>query len=248
MSRVYAFTSDPAALNSYLVVGAERALVVDTGAGPRQAAGILAAVRAVTELPLTVVNTHDHWDHFFGNATFRAAGVEDFRAGVGFVRDQAGSAWYQYHSVPLEAEPDLPPDPGQLIVDVRPLGAGEAIELGGASVVARELAGHTDSDLVLIVDDVALVGDLVEEGAPPSVGEDATPGRWAQALRDVLALPGIAVFCPGHGQPVDRAFVQEQAANLAELAADPAAEVRELATAPFAWAEETGTAGLRRLR
>lgn len=64
-----------ALVNIGLVVGSERALVIDTGCGPRHAAEILNAVRAVTTLPLVVANTHAHWDHFFGNAVFRAEGA-----------------------------------------------------------------------------------------------------------------------------------------------------------------------------
>lgn len=60
-----------ALVNIGLVVGSERALVIDTGCGPRHATEILTAVRAVTALPLVVANTHAHWDHFFGNAVFR---------------------------------------------------------------------------------------------------------------------------------------------------------------------------------
>jgi len=247
MTPIYCFTSDPAALNCYLVIGADRALVVDTGAGPSQAQRVLAAFRSVTDLPFIVANTHDHWDHFFGNATFRNAGVQGFIAAPGFVRDQAGSAWYQFHSVPLESEPDLPADPSALVVDVAAIESDEAIDLGGVEVEALCFAGHTESDLVLTVDDVAFVGDIVEEGAPPSVGEDATPGRWAESLRDLLAVHGIAIFAPGHGQPVDRAFVQGQAANMAELAADPAAEVRALHAPPFRWVPDELVPGLRRL-
>ena len=63
-------------LNTGLIVGSERAMVIDTGCGPRQAREILDAVREKTHLPLVVVNTHAHYDHFFGNAVFAEAGVD----------------------------------------------------------------------------------------------------------------------------------------------------------------------------
>lgn len=248
MTEIHCFTSDPAALNSYLVVGDERALVIDTGAGPQQAGAILAAFRSVTDKPFVVANTHDHWDHCFGNATFAEAGVTEFVAGAGFVRDQAGSAWYQFHSVPLDAEPQLPADPSLLIVDVRALEDRDSLDLGGTVVTTRELSGHTESDLVLFCEGVAFTGDLVEEAAAPSVGDDAAPGAWAQALREILTVPDITVFAPGHGQPVDRAFVQAQAGMLAALAADDQTELHSAHAQPYSWAATGPVPGLGRLR
>ncbi|NKX50965.1 MBL fold metallo-hydrolase, partial [Arthrobacter deserti] len=67
-------------LNSGLVVGRDKAMVIDTGAGPRQAKQIYTAVRALTRLPLVVVNTHSHFDHVFGNAFFAENGVHEFYA------------------------------------------------------------------------------------------------------------------------------------------------------------------------
>ena len=52
-----------------LLVGEARALLVDTGTG---IGDLAAAVREITELPLTVVNTHGHIDHSGGNYQFDA--------------------------------------------------------------------------------------------------------------------------------------------------------------------------------
>lgn len=71
---VYVIGTENWRLNSGLVLGTQRALVIDTGAGPRQGREILTAVRELTELPLTVVNTHAHYDHYMGNAVFTAPG------------------------------------------------------------------------------------------------------------------------------------------------------------------------------
>ncbi|MCQ9369155.1 MBL fold metallo-hydrolase [Brevibacterium sp. 91QC2O2] len=250
MAEIYSFTSDPVALNSYLVVGEERALVIDTGSGPAQATGILRAFRTVTGLPLCVVNTHDHWDHFFGNATCAARGIDTFYGAAGFLRDSQASAWVQFENVPLSAEPDLPSDPGDLIVPATELAAQDSIDLGGGTVVETlELAGHTESDLVLRVDDVAFTGDLVEEGQPPQFGDDATPARWAQALRRILLFEGVTAYLPGHGNPVDRRFVQAQAADVAGLAADHTAVVPARNSAGLsATGQSAAPVGLVRIR
>src|SRR5690606_17819842 len=58
-----------------LVLGAERALVVDTRGDARQGAELAAAVRSLTPLPLVVAITHAHFDHCFGTGAFAPAPV-----------------------------------------------------------------------------------------------------------------------------------------------------------------------------
>ena len=74
-------TSPGFAMNSGLIVGSRLAVLIDTGAGPREAEAIHRAVRRITGLDLIVVNTHAHGDHFLGNDYFRAQGVKEFYAG-----------------------------------------------------------------------------------------------------------------------------------------------------------------------
>lgn len=238
MTQIFCFTSDPVALNSYLILGDERAVIVDTGAGPRQASRILTTFAEVSltqseralfvDVPVSVVNTHDHWDHFFGNATFANAGVSEFFASGQCVSDMMASSWVQLHEVPIEFEPDLPADPAQLLVPMTEVGDGFRFDDLGVGV--QVLPGHTEGDLVLTAGHVAIVGDLVEEGAPPSLGDDATPARWAQNLDRLLEDPRLTVFAPGHGRAVDRAFVAGQAHMLAGVGLEGAeVEARDFA-------------------
>ena len=54
----------------YLLVGNQKALLIDTAYGFTDIAG---AVRELTSRPLTVVNTHGHFDHVTGNYRFGRA-------------------------------------------------------------------------------------------------------------------------------------------------------------------------------
>ena len=58
-----------------LVLGAERALVIDTRGDHAQGEELARAVRKVTGLPWQVVITHAHFDHCFGTAAFLPAAV-----------------------------------------------------------------------------------------------------------------------------------------------------------------------------
>ena len=52
---------------AYLIVGSERALLIDTC---YSITGIKKYVEQITTLPVDVVNTHGHFDHIGGNAEF----------------------------------------------------------------------------------------------------------------------------------------------------------------------------------
>lgn len=58
--------AEPGHANSFLVSGTTTALLFDTGTG---IAPISDVVRGLTDLPLLVVNSHDHLDHRGGNAS-----------------------------------------------------------------------------------------------------------------------------------------------------------------------------------
>lgn len=96
------------------------------------------------------------------------------------------------------------------------------VPLGGGRVVHLRHAGrgHSAGDLVALVPDadVAVVGDLVEQGGPPRF-DDAYPLEWPDTLAALQpALTGQTQVVPGHGTVVDAAFVRAQHEQLAALA------------------------------
>jgi glyoxylase-like metal-dependent hydrolase (beta-lactamase superfamily II) len=58
---------EPQHVNSWLVEGSDRAVLLDTGLG---VAPIRPVAEALTTRPISVVNTHYHFDHVGGNAEF----------------------------------------------------------------------------------------------------------------------------------------------------------------------------------
>ncbi|KAA9160864.1 MBL fold metallo-hydrolase [Amycolatopsis acidicola] len=198
-----------------LVVGAERCLVVDTGGDETQGAEFAAAIRSVTALPWLVVLTHAHFDHYFGTKAFLPCAVwahercaEAMRADAETDRRKWAARFREEHKPELAArltEAELVAPTATLTEEVR-------LDLGGRTVTLLHPGrGHTDHDVAVHVPDAGVVfaGDLVEQGAPPSVGPDAHPAEWPRALDALLALrPGTIV--PGHGEPVDPAFVRAQ--------------------------------------
>jgi glyoxylase-like metal-dependent hydrolase (beta-lactamase superfamily II) len=208
-------------LNCGLVLGDGACLVVDTRSHLGEAADLVAAVRAVTPHPWTVVNTHAHYDHCFGNAAFRPAVVWGSRgcaaALAATADDQRAAVVAELRAAGDDDAAELvraaPVDPPDALVD-----STAVLDVGGREVVLRFLGrGHTDHDLVVEVETdedatVVFAGDLVEQGAPPAF-EDAWPAEWPATLGQLHALARGPVV-PGHGAVVDTAFVGVQREEL----------------------------------
>ncbi|GAA2172609.1 hypothetical protein GCM10009784_03700 [Arthrobacter parietis] len=256
--RVWMLRTDPFGLNTGLVVGTDRALVIDTGAGPEQAARILDAVRGLTDLPLCVVNTHSHFDHVFGNAYFAAHGAEDFWATDRCAAVVRESGEEQRAEVG-KTEPAMAENRGDHTAihpaDRRVSGSPVDLDLGGISVTLFHLGfGHTDNDLLVGAGNVLFTGDLVEEGADPGF-EDSFPAEWIRTLGKITALDDLYdVFVPGHGAPVDVDFVATQlnkmrsAVRVTKVAMDEASVDMTKAIPILPYGPEQSRALLTRLR
>jgi glyoxylase-like metal-dependent hydrolase (beta-lactamase superfamily II) len=201
-----------------VVLGADGAVVVDTRTSHRRADELIADLRTLTRSPIaSVVNTHMHYDHTFGNARFRPAPIwghvrcaAGMRAGGEAKRRQVMAQRPELADELREVE-IVPPD--------RVFSDSVLLDLGDRQLELRFLGrGHTDNDIVVLVPDadVLFAGDLLENGAPPSFG-DAFPLAWAVTGARLLELVSGAV-APGHGEVADRRFAAQQVAELAVLA------------------------------
>lgn len=184
-----------------LVLGDRRALVVDTGRDESHGAEFAAAIRELTALPLVVAITHAHFDHCLGTAAF--AGVDVWAHERCTVDERVLTERAEFYPEPVDV---------RLIAPTHRVRTSVDLDLGGRVVrLIHPGRGHTDHDLTVYVPDsgVLFAGDLVEQGAEPSVGPDAYPGDWPRAL-DVLLGLEPTVIVPGHGEPVDLRFVRRQ--------------------------------------
>jgi glyoxylase-like metal-dependent hydrolase (beta-lactamase superfamily II) len=205
-------------VNVTLVGGSDGLLVVDTHGSAAAAREVLEDVRRLGAGEVTgIINTHWHFDHTFGNGTFRAAygaipivahenAAEELATGEADLKQRYADSPDDPHSADVLATEVVGPD--------RTFSSALVLDLGDRMVeLVYPGRGHTAGDLVLRVPDadVVLAGDLVEESAPPSFNSDSWPMDWPLSLDIVLGMttPG-SVVVPGHGVPVDREFVEEQ--------------------------------------
>ena len=195
------------------VIGGERGLVVvDTHASSAAGQRWYDEVRALGDV-VAVVNTHWHFDHTFGNSAFAGLPIHAHEKAVEELRDGAAAVLEEHGDELVGTEIVLPTDT---------FSSARIIDLGDRSVeLLHPGRAHTSGDLVVNVPDaqVLIAGDLVEESAPPSYGDDSWPLEWPLALDMVLSLSSSATqIVPGHGAVVDRDYVEQQRADIGIVA------------------------------
>jgi glyoxylase-like metal-dependent hydrolase (beta-lactamase superfamily II) len=203
-----------------VVAGDRGLLVIDTHASERDARHVLDDLRRLGAGDVVaVVNTHAHFDHFFGNVVFTEA-----YAGVPmFAHDDAVAAM-DAHAAHIREQVDPDDVHEQEIARTRVMlpqntfSSIRVVDLGDRSVeLIHPGRGHTAGDIVARVPDtdVVFAGDLVEESAlrdaTPGFGSDCYPMEWTPTLDLVISmLSDASVVVPGHGRPVDKEFVFDQ--------------------------------------
>lgn len=131
---IFEITAPPMRFKQYLLVGEEKALLIDTGFGM---GSLKAVVQKLTDKPIVLVNTHGHPDHGGGNSEFGApylhpADRELYAYKCADARFEEARQWpvgnvklqpYQAETLPLED--------------------GQIFKLGGRVVETLYTPGHT---------------------------------------------------------------------------------------------------------
>ena len=258
--RVWVAHYDWMHVNITLIGGSDGLLMVDTHGSAAQARLVADDVRRLGAGPLTgLVNTHEHWDHHFGNATM----VEQFGAmpihATDWARDHvevsAAHTFEQYEQATDHPRREEILETA-LLLPTHTFSSAIQLDLGDRAVeLIHPGRGHTAGDLVVRVPDadVVLGGDLVEESDPPFIGDDSWPLEWPMTLDLVIGLMTDAtVVVPGHGQLVDKAFVQDQrielgvvAETIRDLASRGVPESEALAQGEWPWERERLVSAVR---
>ena len=192
-------------------------LLIDTRES-HEAAGVLAGeLRTLTSKPVRwIFNTHWHWDHVFGNAMFPKAVIRGHRLCRRALRDNPD----QHRNDARKWMPEARIEEIERVEIVPPGETFEAltsIDVGGRKVeAAYHGRGHTDGDIVIHCGPVTFMGDLVEEGAPPKMG-DSYPFDWPATLSAARSTRRPTVV-PGHGRLLTPTDINTQQRKMAQVA------------------------------
>lgn len=208
--HVFLTTLEPASVNVGLVVGEERALLVDAGSSPAQGTALLASANRQAGVPVThVALTHNHWDHWFG-----IAGMPEV---VSIAHENVVETAPSAETAAKAAELGL----AELPRPTQTFSIAKAVDLGERRVeIVHFGGGHTGADAFVLVpdEDITFVGDMLEEGQDPQFDETSNISNWPTALDGVLGASREATrFVPGHGDVVERNFGFIQRAEVGML-------------------------------
>ena len=175
----------------YLVIGQEKACVIDTMNGYND---LYQAVRRITDKPLTVVNTHGHPDHIFGNVYFDSAFLHP--ADLPLARMFAEEP--EFIQFCEEKHLRMPP-----FSEVR---EGDVFDLGGRHLEVYELPGHTPGGIILLLreDRILFTGDSINHHLWMQLEGCSPMGEFVKSLDRILFLEKEAdLILHGHARDFD---------------------------------------------
>ncbi len=216
----------PLVPNIGVVLGEERALVVDVGMGPRNGARVLAAAREKADgRPLVVTTTHFHPEHGFGLQVFRGeATIVSNRAQLDELHEK-GQAYVEMFRTFGPAVADALEGVELVEPDEVYDGPAHEVDLGGRTVrLLNHGLAHTRGDQVawLPEEGILFTGDLVESRIfpiypyfPPD-DADVNGSLWIDVLRRLEELRPVQVV-PGHGEVRDVSVIADARAYHEQL-------------------------------
>ena len=198
---------------SYLVLGETRALLFDTGLGVGR---MHAVISRLTSLPVTVINSHTHFDHVGGNAEFHEVWNRDLAYTRHNMLGQA-NAYSRDALDPSRLCGPLPAGVDAKSYSVRPWKSthsprdGERIDLGGRLIEVIFTPGHTPDALSLFdrTNGLLFTGDTFYPGPIYLFVPETDFAAYARSVKRLAALaPKVKLLLPGHNVPeADPIFV-----------------------------------------
>lgn len=185
--------------NLGVVIGNGSLAVIDTGVSRRQGQELYAAIRRLTDLPVShVILTHMHPDHTLGTSVFREAGAGVFgHASLPGALEFRAETYLDNISRLYPAQEVIGTE---IISPDRTVEDRESIDLGGRELVLKaEGTAHTDNDLTVFdrKTETFFSGDLIFRDLTPVV--DGSLNGWLEWMGAEPVSPPAQRIVPGHG-------------------------------------------------
>lgn len=187
-------TAPPMRFQQYLVLGAEKALLIDSGFG---LGSLKKVVDGLSSLPVILVNTHGHPDHGGGNAEFGRPLLhpddnELYAYKCSFESRLEEALHWGLEDVAEKLQP-TPPEP-------LPLADGHVFDLGGRKLSVIHTPGHSRGSVCIFDEQTGTLfsGDNVQ-GMATALTEDcaANVSTYLASMEKLAALP-VKSICTGH--------------------------------------------------
>jgi cyclase len=222
--------------NTGFLVGPQGVISIDSCSTRRRTQAYQDAIGAVTPLPVrTVINTHHHGDHTFGNCMFPAAAI------IAHERARA-------EAIAFGPPRDLlfwdGPDWGELSLDPPFVTFTDeiALHVGDLRAQVRHVgtAAHTTNDSIVWIPErsVLFCGDLIFNGGTPFLLMGSVAGA-VDVLEHVVAPLRATTIVPGHGAVFEGQGPLDATVDYLRFVLDVAARGRDAGLTPLEAARET---------
>lgn len=185
--------------HSYLLLGNDKALLIDTGLG---IANIKRIVDKITSLPIIVATTHVHWDHIGGHKYFNNIAVHnlekkwllDFPLSLDIVK-------HNLMKKPCDFPKTFDIDKYE-IYKGKPtiiLNDNDIIDIGKRKIRTIHTPGHSPGHLCFydVSNEYLFTGDLVYEGKLDAYYPTTNPQDFKNSINKIRKL-NINKILPGH--------------------------------------------------
>ena len=218
--KVYLVAPDVYAINeprqeeqvtSFLIVGSKRAVLFDSGLGIGRISDV---VRKLTALPVTVLNSHTHFDHVGGNREFTDVRNLDEPFSAASARGDVGEALRDYAKDTLAEDRvcgSLPPAIKGRAYSMPTWHASAAVkdaerlDLGGRTLEVVQTPGHTPDSMCLLdaANGLLFTGDTYYAGEVFLWAPETDVAKYEASIERLASLaPGLRLLLPAHGPPV----------------------------------------------
>ena len=216
-------------LISYLVLGTERAALIDTGMG---IGNIQEEVACLTGLPVIVVNTHSHYDHVGDDHRFAEVWAFDDDHEIANIEDGRGRTACakilrpgSYLDLPTGFNPtDYAIRPASVTRRLRHL---EAIDLGFRTLTVHHTPGHSPGSICLLDDRDRLLftGDTFYPGTLYADLDGSDSAAYLASMRYLTKLQEqVSHLCPGHNEAyAPKEMLTSALEAFEQIASDPVA-------------------------
>jgi glyoxylase-like metal-dependent hydrolase (beta-lactamase superfamily II) len=207
----------------YLVVGKQRALLIDTGMGMND---LGALVKSLTEKPVWVVNTHAHFDHIGCNAAFidvymhknerevlRLHSDTEYLSALS-KRELSAAVLFLAHGMLKKLFSAKP------VARITYIEENHEFDLGGVIIKVIATPGHSPGSICLLDEDARILfsGDTIcDRGIMLNLDLSMDTGTFLSSLKKLAALKNKfdAIYPGHHRHPIEPEYIDKYS-NCAE--------------------------------
>ena len=192
---------------SYLVLGQDRGVIIDTGTG---IGDIREVVESITDLPVSVVLTHEHYDHVAGAFRWNEITMYDNPDGLNVLekgRDNASLQKYLADDFLWKPLPDGFDPSAWTVPSMKPtelVTEGDLIDLGGRTLEVIYTPGHSPGSMCLLDEAhrILFTGDHFFPGPLYAHAPDVDFSLYVESNRKLVKrIDEFDKLCSGHNDP-----------------------------------------------